>query len=91
MRVCFVLVLALLFGAVFPPPAQAWDVVLNNAARDVPECASWGAGRLDCLVRLSNGHMGWIAYAQGKWSPMQDLGGNLPSAPSCVVRATDSL
>ncbi len=88
MRVGFTLATILLCGVtvVAPERAAAWDVVLNNAAREAPECVSWGAGRLDCFIRQSNGHLAWVAYAQGKWSPAQDLGGDLPVGVDCVVR-----
>ena len=65
---------------------EAWDVVQSGVTREAPECVSWAAGRLDCFVRASNGHLNWLVYAQGKWAPAQDLGGNLPVAVSCVVR-----
>jgi hypothetical protein len=88
MRVRLVTALVLVFCASVsaPVPARAWDVVVSNTAREAPECVSWGAGRLDCFVRLANGHMAWVAYVRGKWSPVQDLGGDLPVSPSCVVR-----
>lgn len=86
MRFAFVLALFLGAAVSMPTPAEAWNVVLSGAGRDAPECVSWGAGRLDCFVRLANGHMAWIAYANGKWAPAKDLGGDLPTVPSCVVR-----
>lgn len=88
MRIRFALVMMLVAGcaAASAERAAAWDVVVNNAAREAPECVSWGAGRLDCFARLSNGHLAWIVYTQGKWSPVQDLGGDLPVGVSCVVR-----
>lgn len=88
MRVRFALAVMLVIGCavVGSERAAAWDVVVNNAAREAPECVSWGAGRLDCFVRLSNGHLAWVVYQQGKWSSVQDLGGDLPVGVSCVVR-----
>jgi hypothetical protein len=66
--------------------AGAWDTILSGVVREAPECVSWGADRIDCFARRSNGHLAWSAYAQGKWSSAQDLGGDLPVAVSCVVR-----
>ncbi len=66
--------------------AGAWDIIQSGVVLEAPECVSWGAGRVDCFVRLSNGHLNWIIYAQGTWSPAQDLGGDLPVPVSCVIR-----
>jgi hypothetical protein len=67
-------------------PGVAAETILEDAARETPECVSWGEGRIDCLIRMKTGRLSWLVYANSRWSKPRDLGGDLSGPPVCVVR-----
>src|SRR5262245_2281884 len=83
--------IALSLAALPASPARAWDAIQSGVMHEAAECVSWAPGRIDCLTRLSNGHLSWVYLSGGQWSAPRDLGGALASAPSCVVRGPNGL
>jgi hypothetical protein len=76
------------------PAAQAawngWED-LGGLILEAPNCASWGAERIDCFARGTDRamyHRWWNGSAWGGW---EDLGGVILEAPNCVNWAANRI
>jgi hypothetical protein len=49
-----------------------------------PDACSWGAGRIDVVVRGTDNKLWQIAFANGAWTTWIMHDGNLGSSPTCV-------
>lgn len=49
-----------------------------------PDACSWGAGRIDVVVRGTDDKLWQIAFANGAWTTWIMHDGNLASSPTCV-------
>lgn len=73
------------------PAKTEWTIQLEGAARERPECVSWGEGRIDCLIRVKTGAMRWLAFSDGVWQSARNLGGDITGPAACVVRGAFGL
>ena len=77
-----------------PPSWSAWTPqgAPPGGAAQAPAVASWGPGRLDLFVKGGDGHL-WHSWQSpgARFSPWEDLGGQLTSAPTAVSWGPDRI
>ena len=72
------------------PKPSGW-VSLGGTLTSDPDCASWGANRIDCVVRGTDNAVYWTFWDGTAWNDWQGLGGQWSSGPSVVSRGINSL